>query len=270
MGHRPALSRRQVLAGAGAGLTALAAWGASPLTTSGSETTERPRIVGHRGAEGLGPPNTEVAIRRALEAGVDGIELDVRRTSDGELVLFHDPVLDWDSTGQGWIQNTPWDEIRGASVDGEPLIRLPRALEVLADANVSIYLEVKETGYTDAVLETVAEHGLLDRLTVIAFDEAALEPAQAHDAAVPTGLIGSVPAPWLADDAVACGADEVFTHYAPHGVSNFVAAARDAGLTAGVWKLVDTKATVRDVLEVDHDVLVTNRPDYALEVLAEG
>ena len=267
MDHRPALSRRQVLAGAGAGLTALAAWGVSPLTTSGSEATERPRILGHRGAEGLGPPNTEVAIRRALEAGVDGIELDVRQTSDGELILFHDPVLDWDSTGRGWIQNTPWDEIRGASVDGEPLIRLPRALEVLADANVSIYLEAKETGYTDAILETVADYGLLDRLTVIGFDEAALEPAR--DAGVPTGLIGSVPAPWLADDAAACGADEVFTHYAPHGVPTFVEAARDAGLAAGVWKLVDTKATVCDVLEVDHDVLVTNRPDYALEVLAE-
>lgn len=264
------LSRRQLLAGTGVSLSALTAWGLSPLITGGSVATDRPAIVGHRGAEGLAPPNTAAAIRRALEVGVDGIELDVRRTADGELLLFHDPVLDWDSTGQGWVRNTDWDEIRGATIDGEPLIRLPHALETIADANddVALYLEPKETGYTDAILEKVAAYGLLDRLTIIAFDEEALETAR--EAGVPIGLIGSVPGPWLADAAASCGADAAFTHYAPHGVSNYVSAAREAGLTAGVWKLVDTKATIRDVLEIDHDVLVTNRPDYAFEVVNEG
>ncbi|MFW5948631.1 MAG: glycerophosphodiester phosphodiesterase, partial [Halolamina sp.] len=68
-------------------------------------------MVGHRGAEGLAPPNTLTAVRAALDVGVDGIELDVWRSSDGELVLFHDAVLDWDSTGSGWIESTPWSEI---------------------------------------------------------------------------------------------------------------------------------------------------------------
>lgn len=269
--HASALSRRRLLASAGASLTAATAWGLSPLITSGSMPDERPLIFGHRGAEGLAPPNTEAAIRKALAVGVDGVELDVRRTSDGELMLFHDPVLDWDSTGHGWIQNTPWAEIRGAHIDGEPLITLDRALEVfetVAEPDVELYLEVKDTGYTDAILETVAEFGLLDRLTVIGFNPDVLQPAQ--DAGIPTGLVGTVPAPWLASDAADCGADAAFTHYAPHGIATFVEAARDEGLTAGVWKLVETKSTTRDALEADHDVLVTNHPDYAFEVLEEA
>ena len=261
----PAVTRRRALAGAGAGLSTLAAWGISPLVTSGALPDDPPAVVGHRGAEGLGPPNTLAAIRRALAVGVDGIELDVRRSSDGELVLFHDPVLDWDSTGQGWIRNTPWTEIEGARVDGEPLITLPTALEELAEADVSIYLEVKEPGYTDAVIETVDEYGLRDRLTIIAFDTHPLESARA--AGVPTGLVGSAPTSKLADEADAFDADVAFCHYAPRLTTAFVDEVRAAGRTAGVWKLVDTKGSIRDAIEAGPDVLVTNRPDYAFDEL---
>lgn len=261
----PTVSRRRLLVGVGAGLSTLAAWGVSPLVADETLSDERPEIVGHRGAEGLAPPNTLAAIRRAVEIGVDGVELDVRRSSDGELVLFHDPVLDWDSTGHGWIRNASWDEIRGARIDGEPLITLPTALEELAGTDVSLYVELKDVGYTDAVLETVDDYGLLDRTTAIGFDAEALEPAL--EAGVPTGLVGSAPTSRLATDAADCGADAAFCHYAPHLASEFVDDVHAKGRTAGIWKLIDTKGTVRDALEADPDVLVTNRPDYALEIL---
>lgn len=261
----PAVSRRRLLAGVGAGISSLAVWGLSPLVTGGTLPEESPKIIGHRGAEGLGPPNTMVAIERALEVGVDGIELDVRRTSDGELVLFHDPVLNLNSTGHGWLRNKSWDDVRGARVDGEPIIKLSTALERLTETDASLYLELKESGYAEAVLERVEEYGLLDRLTVIAFDAPTLEPAR--DAGVATGLVGSAPTSQLVADAAACNADAAFCHYAPHLTSRFIEDVRADGRTAGIWKLVDTKGSVRDALEVGPDVLVTNRPDYALEVL---
>ena len=264
----PAISRRRLLAGVGAGLSTLAVWGVSPLVTAGSLPEERPAIVGHRGAEGLAPPNTMAAIRRALETGVDGIELDVRRTDDGRLVLFHDPVLDWDSDGQGWIRNQEWAAIRGTRIDGEPLITLPTALEVLTDTDVSIYLELKEPGYTEAVLEAVADYGVLDRLTVLGFDPEPLEPAA--EAGVRTGLVGSTPTSQLADDAADCDADAVFCHYAPRLTSGFLEEVRDDGRTAGIWKLVETRESTRDALEAGPDVLITNRPDHAFDILDGG
>lgn len=260
-----AITRRRLVAGMGASLSTLAAWGLSPLVTSGSLPDERPAIVGHRGAEGLAPPNTMAAIERALEVGVDGVELDVRRTSDGEFVLFHDPVLDWDSTGQGWIRNQSWADIRGTRIDGEPLITLSDALERLGETDVSLYLEFKEGGYTNPVLETVEAHGLLDRLTVIAFDATVLEPA--FERGVPTGLVGSAPTSRLAADAAACDADAAFCHYAPHLTAGFVDEVHADGRIAGIWKLVDTKGSIRDALEAGPDVLVTNRPDYAFDAV---
>jgi glycerophosphoryl diester phosphodiesterase len=53
-------------------------------------------VLGHRGSRSPGPENTPGAVRGALAAGADGVELDVRRTRDGQLVCVHDPVTPGD------------------------------------------------------------------------------------------------------------------------------------------------------------------------------
>ena len=53
----------------------------------------RPLLIGHRGAPRLADENTVVSFRKALEAGLDGVETDVQRTADGALVLHHDALL---------------------------------------------------------------------------------------------------------------------------------------------------------------------------------
>jgi len=58
-------------------------------------------IIGHRGARGLAPENTLAGIKAALEANVDGVEIDVRVTSDGVVVLSHDAFI-VDSNGGNW------------------------------------------------------------------------------------------------------------------------------------------------------------------------
>ena len=50
-----------------------------------------PRIYGHRGARAHAPENTLAALERAWTDGADGIELDVRVTADGEVLVLHDP-----------------------------------------------------------------------------------------------------------------------------------------------------------------------------------
>ncbi|TMK20451.1 MAG: glycerophosphodiester phosphodiesterase, partial [Actinobacteria bacterium] len=48
------------------------------------------QVIGHRGAAALGPENTIAAVEAGLAAGADGVEIDVRRTADGVVVLMHD------------------------------------------------------------------------------------------------------------------------------------------------------------------------------------
>ena len=56
----------------------------------------------HRGFSGKYPENTILAFQKALEEGVDGIELDVQLTSDGELVIIHDERVDRTTNGKAW------------------------------------------------------------------------------------------------------------------------------------------------------------------------
>ena len=57
--------------------------------------------IGHRGAAGLAPQNTLRAFRLAIELGVDAVELDVRQSADGELVVIHDEDVAASTDGQG-------------------------------------------------------------------------------------------------------------------------------------------------------------------------
>ena len=52
------------------------------------------KIFGHRGAKGTYPENTLLSFKKAIEIGVDGLELDVHVTKDGEVVVIHDETLD--------------------------------------------------------------------------------------------------------------------------------------------------------------------------------
>lgn len=261
------LTRRRVLAGA-AGVLALATTGGPSVPSFGGDRDdERPMVVGHRGAAAEEPPNTLAGIRRALEYDVDGVEIDVRRTADGELVLFHDPILDWSTDGSGLVHETRWDRIRDLRIGGEPIPTLAEGLAVLADADVEVYLEIKRVGYTEATLEAVREHGLLDRLTVASLKPDALAPARGWD--VPTGLVGAVPTPDLLEEATRVDASLVSTHYVPYATPWFVDEARARGLSAGVWKLDETEPTLRAALEADPDTVTTNDPELALQLLEQ-
>jgi glycerophosphoryl diester phosphodiesterase len=64
-------------------------------------TRQKPLLLGHRGVRGERPENTVEAFQLAFESGLDGIECDVQRTSDGQLVLFHDFAIKDNKEGKG-------------------------------------------------------------------------------------------------------------------------------------------------------------------------
>ena len=70
------------------------------------------RVVAHRGGVALGPPeNTLPAIAKAIEVGADLIEVDIRETADGTLVLMHDNTVDRTTDGRGLISELTADAI---------------------------------------------------------------------------------------------------------------------------------------------------------------
>lgn len=73
------------------------------------------KVWAHRGASSHAPENTLPAFRKAIEAGADGIELDVQLTKDGRIVICHDERIDRTSDGMGWIKDFTLEELRAFS-----------------------------------------------------------------------------------------------------------------------------------------------------------
>ena len=88
--------------------------------------------VGHRGARAYEPENTLRSFRKALELGVNAVELDVRRTKDGELVVIHDDKVDRTTNGRGLVNELTLEEIEKLDAGkGEKIPTLEEALEFL-------------------------------------------------------------------------------------------------------------------------------------------
>lgn len=68
--------------------------------------------IGHRGAAGLEPENTLRSFRRAAEEGADALELDLRVTHDGHLVVLHDPTVDRTTSGTGSVHELTLAEVQ--------------------------------------------------------------------------------------------------------------------------------------------------------------
>lgn len=153
--------------------------GAIPWRTSMSWICARPSrtlIAAHRGSWRSAPENSLAALRAAIDEGADIVELDVRATCDGVLVLLHDPTLDRTSTARGRVADAHFSEVRhavlkmgGATrqplVSGERLPTLSQALEMARD-RIVVNLDIKAPTQTEAISRLVLASGMATQVFV--------------------------------------------------------------------------------------------------------
>lgn len=145
--------------------------------------------VGHRGAKAYEPENTLRSFKKALEFGVDAVELDVRRTMDDEIVVIHDSRVDKTTNGEGLVGELTLKEIKQLVTEkGERIPTLEEALDFL-EKKVKILIELKETGLEKKVLNLVHEKGLEKNVIIVSFLEEALRKVRELDDEMETGLI---------------------------------------------------------------------------------
>src|SRR5918995_1015630 len=118
--------------------------------------------IGHKGAAALAPENTLRSIERALEVGVDMVEVDVVSLADGTLVLAHSDDLVEVSHGaaRGRITGESLAELREVAPD---LPTLDEALALIAAHDAAVQLDVKRPGYERDLVEAVRSHGLVEQ-----------------------------------------------------------------------------------------------------------
>jgi len=165
--------------------------------------SDRVLVIGHRGAAGLAPENTLPAFEAGLEHRADLLELDVRRTRDGALVLMHDETVDRTTNGRGRVADLTLDEIKALdagyrfTADGGRTypwrgqgVTVPTLAEVLtAFPQARFLIEVKEDtpGMAEAVLAAIDEARARDRVMVSSMHDAVVQRIRALAPDLPTG-----------------------------------------------------------------------------------
>lgn len=124
-------------------------------------------IVCHRGANALAPENTLEAAQLCIDQGFQFVEIDVRTSADGEIVVMHDATLERTTNGSGAVNSRTASEIAELDAgswfsDKAKNIRVPTLSQILslADGRIGVYVEIKQAS-PDAVLEIVRSHNML-------------------------------------------------------------------------------------------------------------
>jgi glycerophosphoryl diester phosphodiesterase len=114
--------------------------------------------IGHRGAKGYIAENTLESFQKALDLGVDGIELDVHISSLGELVVFHDFTVDRMTDGSGEVHKMTLVELKKLKVAGE--FKIPTLEETfnLIDRKCWINVELKGHGTAQPTCELIEKY----------------------------------------------------------------------------------------------------------------
>lgn len=227
-------------------------------------------VIGHRGGAALGPENTLATIRAGLQAGADGVEIDVRLSADGVPVLMHDVNVDRTTPGTGRVDSLSIEVLRSLGVptlsDVLELVPLERRLIVELKGTPWEAGHDMNEPLARVVAETLTQQEVRN-VTVSSFNPLALAALRAGAPEVPTGVLTSPAFDLGSNLAAAVDSGNEECHVPAELLDpDFVVAAHDAGRRVLAW-------TVNDATEVARfaawglDGVITDDPGIALRAL---
>jgi glycerophosphoryl diester phosphodiesterase len=238
-------------------------------------TARRPAVIAHRGASGEAPENTLAAFRRAMELGVDAVELDVQLSADGEPVVIHDDLLDRTTDGRGLVAAQPlaalqrldagrWFDERFA---GERIPTLAEALVLLRPTRVIVEIKnrpIVHPGIASRVAGVVREVGH-PAVTISSFDHPLLLEVRKAAPGIPTAVLFFA----RPVDPVRLARDAAATILHPHWIfltRDMIEGVRAVGLRVETWVVDDAEHMVR-LAAMGVDGIMSNYPDRLITVL---
>ena len=214
-------------------------------------------IMGHRGAAALEPENTLLSISRAIEIGVDAVEIDVHLSKDKEIVVIHDSTLDRTTNGTGPVAGYALKELKKLDAGkGETIPTLQEVVDLIGD-KVRLVIELKEKGTEKGVVELVKRNNLYDNVYVISFWHRLVKTVKEMESRIKTGvlLVGCSVDAGVATNA---SADALVMRY-NFLDKEFVETAHKEGLKVFIWN-IDDKNLLKPFVDMRVDGIGSNDP----------
>ncbi|CAB1074693.1 hypothetical protein JY97_01665 [Alkalispirochaeta odontotermitis] len=250
------------------------------------------KVIAHRGGRSLGPENTLPTCRRAVDLGVDVLEIDVHLTRDGHLAVIHDKTVDRTTNGSGTVASYNLADLQKLdaayrwtgdggnrfSMRGKG-IKIPSLTEVFQEfPQMRINIEIKDpkSAAITSLCQTIQQYNMVQKVMVASFSAGALRDFRSICPAVATSA-GASEAMWFyslqkmhleAAYSPKVQALQVPENYGDVEVVNkrFMAAALDRNMRVQVWTVNDTESMKR-LLNLGVDGIMTDYPQKLIAIL---
>lgn len=237
------------------------------------------KIFAHRGYSGKYPENTMIAFKKALECGVDGIELDIQLTKDGEVVIIHDETIDRTTTGKGFVVDYTYEELerfdasfKFKDLGFNKIPTLREYFQLVKDYDIVTNVELKTgineyLGIEEKVWELIKEYNLEEKVIISSFNHFSVMRMKKIAPQLKYGFLSE---DWIIDAGK-------YTH--SHGVQcyhprfnnlvpNVIKELKKYNLEINTWT-VNLEEDMRYLYSNNIDVIITNYPELAQEIKKE-
>ncbi|MEK5379940.1 glycerophosphodiester phosphodiesterase [Niallia sp. FSL W8-0635] len=243
------------------------------------------KVYGHRGAKGKYPENTLLSFKQAILQGVDGIELDVHMTKDGEVVVIHDEFLNRTTDGTGFVRAYTLEEIKEFSAGSkfsslpdyeeswllEKVPTLKEVLQLLAPYPIELNIELKTytfeyEGMEEKTLALVNEYGNGRKVVYSSFHLPTLLRIKAID---PSASIA-----WLLSQAISNPLDYIKSlelealHLHKDMVIDHLNDWKELKNLVRVWTVNQIEEMVQ-LIEANVEAIITDYPEQAIAIRQE-
>ena len=220
--------------------------------------------IGHRGAKGHVAENTLESIQKALDLGVDGIEIDVHLCASGELVVFHDFTLDRITNGTGEVKKLSLLELKKLKIKSQFLI--PTLEEVLDLINKKCFLNIELKGRNTALKTSEVIQDYIQNkdwnyedFLVSSFQIRELEAIFNLDKKIPLGVLTKANMDEAIEFAQTINALAIHPNYALLTPEN-IKRAQDKNYKVYTWTVNDEK-TIQRMKSYGVDGIISDVPD---------
>ena len=222
----------------------------------------------HRGASHYAPENTMSSFRLGIEMGANGIELDLQKTKDGKIVIFHDDTIDHKSNGTGTIADYTYHELlqmdfgswKAVKYADEKIVLFEDFAKEFLSMNLTFAIELKVIGIEKETLEIIRKHQTHDNIYVSSFMYEALENMSKLDSTVKLS--------WLIEENISEA--NIKKILAIHGcqicpkaetvTAEEIKLAKKHGLGVRLWGVCNEEI-MRNVYQLDIEGMTVNFPD---------
>lgn len=235
----------------------------------------------HRGASGDYPENTLLAFLEGIKVGAKGLELDVHKSKDNQLVVIHDEDVERTFKGKGLVQNFTLEELRVfkprkllfQTVDNCNIPTLEEVFKLVKEHGVTLNIELKTDeihyeGIEQDVISLIHEYELKDQIIISSFNPESIRICKEIDQSIKTGLLYYKPIENVIEVAKSLKADAI--HPDLRLVSeDLIKEAHKQGIIVNVYT-VNSPIYMRMLIQAGVDGIFTDYPALLDEIMTKG